>query len=169
MFKSLQKCFATIRRKIERVSRLNGAVVAVTASEAAQLSLRVLAIQEGWRILFARTLESALQLRDASSIVVILYDQNLPNADWRTSLSALVQSSKPVFFILLCPVPQDRVWRSVLDGGGFAVSRWPVGADHVTAIVNEAFALAAAVDECPAALDSRPLDISERRPQTHSR
>src|SRR5215467_11082297 len=115
MFNAFRKCFGTLRRKIERAGSLDCTIVAVTTSESAQVNLRVLSIQEGWQISFARTLEAALQHRDASRIAVIVYDRNLPGADWRKSLSALVQSPRPVFFVLLSCAPETRLRRTVID------------------------------------------------------
>jgi|SRR5579872_3717232 len=154
MFNAFRRCFSTLRRTIERAGSLDCTVVAVTASEPAQVNLRVLSIQEGWRISFARTLDDAMQHRDATRIAVIVFDQDLPGADWRKSLSVLVQSPKPVFFVLLSPAPEKRILRTVLDCGGFDVSPWPLDCDHLAGIVNGAFAIAAAIDKPLAARDS---------------
>ncbi|SRR5258708_5630870 len=146
MFKTLLGRLETLWHKIERAGADERTVIAVTTSSAVQLDLRIFSIQERWHILFARTLDAALQLRQRNKVTVVLYDRELPDVDWRKGLPALVNSVNPVFFILLSPVVDRRVWRTVLDYGGYDVARMPLDRERLAPIVNGAFAVVSTVD-----------------------
>jgi FixJ family two-component response regulator len=146
MFKTLLGRLETLWHKIEQIGVNERTVILVTTSSAVQLELRVLSIQEGWHILFARTLETALQYTTLEKGAVVLYDRDLPGVDWRKAQCALVDSVNPVFFILLSPGADRRLWRTVLDDGGYDVARMPLDRERLAPVVNGAFAVTSAVD-----------------------
>jgi DNA-binding NarL/FixJ family response regulator len=146
MFKTLLGRLETLWHKIEQIGVSDRIVILVTASSLVQLQLRVLSIQEGWHILFARTVETALQYTSFKKGAVVLYDHDLPGVDWRKAQCALVDSANPVFFILLSPEADRRLWRTVLDYGGYGVGRLPLDQENLAPVVNGAFAVASTVD-----------------------
>jgi hypothetical protein len=73
MFKNLLGCFETLWHKIAN----KRTVILVTAPSSVQLQLRILSIQERWHILFARTLEAALQHTSLNKGVVVLYESRI--------------------------------------------------------------------------------------------
>jgi hypothetical protein len=66
MFKTPLVRLEKFWHKIEQGGTSERTVIAVTASSV-QLELRILSIQERWHILFARTLETALQSTPGNS------------------------------------------------------------------------------------------------------
>ena len=146
MFKALLDRIETLWRKIEHMGANERTVIAVTASPSLQLELRIFSIQERWHILFARTLETALQYTSFNKGAVILYDRELAGVDWRKGQCALVESVNPVFFILLSPGADRRLWRTVLDYGGYDVARMPLDRENLAPMVNGAFAVVSTVD-----------------------
>lgn len=60
-------------------------------------SLRVLSLEQGWRILFADCLEDGLRLQRLNKVWILVYDRDLPGVDWRQGLRTLLTSLKPFF------------------------------------------------------------------------
>jgi DNA-binding response OmpR family regulator len=146
MFRTLLGRLETLWHKIEQTGANERTVIAVTASPSVQLQLRVFSIQERWHILFARTLETALQYTSFNKHAVVLYDRELPGVDWRKGQCAVVKSVNPVFFILLSPGADRRLWKTVLDYGGYDVARMPLDRENLAPLVNGAFAVVSTVD-----------------------
>ena len=145
MFKNILGQIGALWRQIEQAGADERVVLAVTTFSSVQMDLRVFSIQEGWRILFAKSLEAALKLSKLHKVTIVIYDLDLPDVEWRKGLRSFV-NGYPVFFILLSPVVNQRLWKAVLDNGGYDVVRRPVERESLVPLVNGAFALASSVD-----------------------
>lgn len=146
MFKNIFGQIGALWRQLEQAAAFEGrTVLLVTTSSSVQIDMRVFSIQEGWRILFARSLSGARHIIKLHKVTVVIYDRELPDAEWCKGLRSLVEAD-PVFFILLSPVVDRRLWKAVLDNGGYDVARKPLDRDGVVPLVNGAFALANSVE-----------------------
>lgn len=135
----------TLRRGWKRFAERQ-TVLAVTEDDRCRMSLRVLALQEGWRVLFARSVEDALRLGDGLDRYVLVYDRDLAGAGWRHGLRRMLDWSLGAFAILLAPSPDQRLRLEVLECGGYDVAGTPLDGGSFADLVNGAFALASAVD-----------------------
>lgn len=146
MFKNILNRLGALRRQIERVGiPSERTVLLVTMSSLMQTDLRILSIQEGWHILFARSVDAALYLSTVHKIAVVIYDQELPGANWRDALRSLVDAA-PVCFILLSSFVDRRFWKTVLDIGGYDVAQKPLNARSLVPLVNGALELTNSVE-----------------------
>jgi len=146
MFRNIFGQLGALWRQLEQVAAFEGrTVLLVTTSSSVQIELRVFSIQEGWRILYARSLEGALHVSKLNRVTVVIYDRDLPDVEWRKGLRSLVDGD-PVFFILLSSVVDQRLWKTVLDNGGYDVARKPVERESLVPLVSGAFALASSVE-----------------------
>ena len=144
MLTNILERLGALWRQLEQAGAANErAVLVLTTFSSLQLELRVLAIEEGWRILFAQTLPDAIELGRMHGIAVILYDRDLPGVDWQTGLRSLA-GIHAAFFILLSRVVDRRLWKAVLDRGGYDVARAPLDRDNLALLINGAFTLAKA-------------------------
>ena len=117
-------------------------MLAITNSPRIQMDLRVLAIQERWHMIFAQDLATGLLLARLQKTVVVMYDDETADADWHAASRGFSDYGIPVFFVLLATVPDRRLWRSVLDRGGFDVAHRRVERRKLAPIINSAFDLA---------------------------
>lgn len=146
MFKNIFEQLGTLWRQFEQVTAFEGrTVLLLTTSLSLQTEWRVLSIQEGWHIVFARSLEAALRLSKLRRVTVVIYDRDTADAEWRKGVRCLVKDD-PVFFILLSSVVDRRLWETVIDNGGYDIARKPLDRESLVSSVNGAFALASSVD-----------------------
>lgn len=141
-----------LRRRWEHLTQEHTTVLAVTRNPVCKMSLRVVALEQGWRILFAESIEDALRLQILNRICVLVYDRDLPGVEWRAALRCLLGSSAPLFPIVLSGALQARLRSEVLRCGGYDVARKPLEPRCFVALVRGALALAASID----ALETRP-------------
>jgi DNA-binding response OmpR family regulator len=121
-------------------------VLALTTNSSCRSTLRVLALQEGWRILFADSLEEGVRLQGLNRAGIFVYDQNLPGVEWRQGLSTMVASHRSVFPIVMTDSPSSGLKREVLEYGGFDLARSPLEPECFVALVRGARALARSID-----------------------
>jgi DNA-binding response OmpR family regulator len=121
-------------------------ILAVTNNFSCRSSLRVLSIEEGWRILFADSLEDGLRLQNHNRVGVLVYDRDLPGVDWRHGLRTLLSSQETLFPIVISNVLNPRLRSEVLDYGGFDLAQNPLDPRYFAALVNGAWALAKSID-----------------------
>lgn len=133
-------------RRFEQASSPERTVLAVTPFSSEQVAVRLFGIQERWRVLYASTLERAIELRQQEMISVILYDRDLPGVDWPQAVRALLSCSEPACLILLSGVVDKRLWQSVLQYGGYDVARKPLERATLVPLVNGACLLASRID-----------------------
>ena len=137
----------SLLRKWEHFTSENRTVLAVTQDERCRMTLRVLSIEEGWRMLFAQSVEDALRLCSGRRPCVLLYDLDLPVADWQARVRWLLASEQPMFPIVLTEAPGAPLREEVVNCGGYDVARKPLEPEHLVSLVNGALALAESIDE----------------------
>lgn len=127
--------------QLRRLAESRRTVLVVTCSSSVQLDLQILSIRERWRIRFARTVDGAVRLQRANGIPLVLYDGELPGAGWPRAFSILRAGAQPPLLCLLSPTVDRRLWKSVLDNGGFDVIEIPVRCERLAPFVNGALDL----------------------------
>jgi DNA-binding response OmpR family regulator len=148
MLRNLVLRIGALWRQLEHVAE-ERSILAVMRVSSSQDDLRVCAIQEGWRVLFATSVERAIHIRQTNRIDVVLYDCDVAEADWRQDLFTLLNCAEPVFAIAITPVVSAQKSLDVLDSGGYALTAKPLQRQSLVALVNGALQLVDAIDSCP--------------------
>jgi CheY-like chemotaxis protein len=157
MFGRLLARIENIWQRLGQAAAERPGVLAMTLSPGSCNDLRIFAIEEGWKLRFANTLETAVQACQMSRVCVVLYDHDLPGMEWRKTFHSMLRAARPVSFILLSADVTSRLRKSVLDAGGFDLARKPLERckplerEAIVGLVNGALALAADIDSCTAA------------------
>jgi DNA-binding response OmpR family regulator len=135
-----------LRRQLDDFTSESRAILAVTSNFTVKSSLRVLSLEQGWRILFADCLEEGLRLQRMNKVWILVYDCSLPDVEWRYGLCALLTSNRILFPIVLSDVLSCQLRSEVLHCGGYDVARNPLDRKCFAALVNSALALARSID-----------------------
>lgn len=135
-----------LRRQLDSRAPMCTNVLAVTEDLNCRMSLRVLALEQGWRVMFADCLEDGLRLERLNSVSILVYDCGLSGVEWRHGLRTLLESHGAIFPIVMSDVLSPRLRLEVLECGGYDIARNPLDPKHLTALVNGALALAKSVD-----------------------
>jgi len=138
-----------LRRQWDDFAFSNRTILAVTTNASFQMSLRVLSLEQGWRIQFASCLEDGLRLQRLNRAGILVYDRDLPGIEWRRGLRALLRSTNPSFPIVVSDTSNPRLRSEVLRCGGYDVAQNPLDPKYFAALVNSAFALAKSIDSEP--------------------
>jgi CheY-like chemotaxis protein len=126
MLKNFKCHLEHLWRQLEKVATSQRNVLAAPPAFSRRADFRVFAIEQRWQICFASTLERAVDIRQRQKIDVVIYDRDLPDADWRRALPRISNCAGPVIVIVLSYNTDVAAGRLVLDCGGFAVARKPV-------------------------------------------
>jgi DNA-binding NtrC family response regulator len=90
-----------------------------------------------WRLKYAADLPTALmRLRD-QSFEVVLYDQDLPNQNWRMAVTSLSTIAPWSSIVLLSPRGHPELWNEVIRRGGHDILCKPIseeGAESALAL-----------------------------------
>ncbi len=149
MLRNLIQRIGTLWRQLEQLGTQERSILAVMSASSGQDDLRVFSIQEGWRVLFATTLESAIRIRQMNRMIrVILYDCDLLEGEWREGLVALLNCAEPVFVIVLSHLATPSLWLAALESGGYAVTGKPLDRPSLAALVKSALQLEDSIDSC---------------------
>jgi FixJ family two-component response regulator len=93
-----------------------------------------------WELNYACDLPVALKdLRDRRFDVVI-YDQDMPNEDWRLAVTSLAHTAPLSSILLLSPVRQPELWNEVIRRGGHDMLSKPISDESVESAVALAMA-----------------------------
>jgi DNA-binding NtrC family response regulator len=147
MVNRLLKRSHRLSRKWKRFTAQSRTVLAVTQDDHCRMSLRVLSIEEGWRILFAQSIDDALRLCSGGGSCVLIYDNDAPGADWRGALCRLLASKQPMFPIVIRAARSARLRSDVVNCGGYDVAQKPLDLCHFTELVKGAFEMAESIDD----------------------
>lgn len=101
-------------------------ILAVSISIDDRLLLGQLAEQHNWDLRFTQSPRDAFTLADQSHFEIILCDHNQPGYPWREVMDRLAASSPRSCILLVSPRGDDRLWRSVLQHGGYDVLLRPL-------------------------------------------
>jgi DNA-binding response OmpR family regulator len=145
-----RECAGALWLRWEQFASESKTILAVTNNFSCRSTLRVLSIEEGWRILFADSLEDGLRLQNQNRVGVLVYDRNLSGVDWKQGLRTLLSSDEAVFPIVISDVLTPRLRSEVLYCGGFDLARNPLEPKDFAALVNGAWALAKSIDSLEA-------------------
>jgi DNA-binding response OmpR family regulator len=148
MLRNLVLRIEALWRQLEQVGTHERIILAVMPASSCQDDLRVFSIQEGWRVLFATTVESAVRIRQNNRVGIVLYDLDLADGDWRKGLVTLLNCAEPVFGIVLSSVVSPPLSLAVIDSGCYAVMGKPVDRQSLVALVNGALQLEDSIDSC---------------------
>ncbi|HSR07473.1 MAG TPA: hypothetical protein VLM42_10000 [Bryobacteraceae bacterium] len=88
--------------------------------------LRCLAQQHKWDLRLTQSPRDAFYLASQSHFEIILCDRNQPGYPWREVMDRLAKCSPRSCILLVSPVSNDALWRSVLQHGGYDVLRRPL-------------------------------------------
>lgn len=121
-------------------------MLAVTRNYRCKASIRILSLEEGWRIRFAESLEDGLRVQQQDRISVLIYDRELPGVDWQHGLRTLLSLDEPVFPIVISEVLNKRLRLEVLNCGGYDLAPSPLEPETFATLVNGALALAASIE-----------------------
>jgi len=90
------------------------------------VSLRWLAEQHNWELRLTQSPRDAFHLASQSHFEIILCDRNQPGYPWREVMDRLAACSPRSCILLVSPVSDDHLWRSVLQHGGYDVLLRPL-------------------------------------------
>ena len=111
-------------------------VLAILASQVDRAQLESIFEKAGWRIVFADSIdETAVQ-----PMPIVLYDRDLPGADWRQAIQQLAGSQHPRKVILASFVADDYLWEEVIHCGGYDILPKPFRESEVRHIIQFAWA-----------------------------
>ena len=91
---------------------------------------------------FATNLPLALDNLHAHRFDVVIYDQDVPQEDWRTALPALAEASPRSSILLLSTLRQPDLWHEVIRRGGHDMLIKPVTEEAAESTVALAVARA---------------------------
>ncbi|HWY46132.1 MAG TPA: hypothetical protein VNX70_02030 [Bryobacteraceae bacterium] len=147
MLRNLVSRIGALWRQLEQMTE-ERSILAVMQISSGQDDLRLCGIQEGWRVLFATTVERAVHIRQTNRVDVVLYDCDVAEADWRRGLVTLLNSGEPVFAIVLSRVVNASLSLDVLENGGYAVAQKPLERHSLVGLVNGALQMEDAINSC---------------------
>jgi DNA-binding response OmpR family regulator len=148
VLRNLVECVGVLWRQLQQVGAEERSILAVMPAFSDQNNLRVWSIEEGWSVLFATSVESAVRIRQANRISVLLYDCDPPEINWRKDMVRLLNCAEPVFAIALSRVVNARFCLAVLESGGYAVVGKPLDRQSLVGLVNGALRLEDSIDSC---------------------
>ncbi len=142
----LREQTGALSRRWEQWARARRTLLAVTRDARCKSSLRTFSLEQGWRILFAETLEDAIRLQTLERICVLIYDRQLPGIEWRRGLRTLLASDEPMLPIVIADELSASLRSDVLSYGGYDLARNPLEPECFVPLVNGAFALTESID-----------------------
>jgi DNA-binding NarL/FixJ family response regulator len=101
-------------------------ILALSISIDDSVLLRCLARQHKWDLRLTQSPRDAFHLASQSHFEIILCDRNQPGYPWREAMDRLATSSPRSCILLVSPVSDDDLWRSVLQHGGYDVLLRPL-------------------------------------------
>ncbi len=93
-----------------------------------------------WRVVPVRSCEEAMAAVRHYSAPVVIYDREVPGADWREHVRNMRASAHPVCLILVSRVADAYLWDAVIECGGFDVITKPFRREQVLRALEFAFA-----------------------------
>jgi DNA-binding response OmpR family regulator len=112
-------------------------ILALSMSIDDRLLLGPLAEQHNWDLRFTQSPREAFVFASQSYFEIILCDRNEPGYPWREVMDRLAACSPRSCILLVSPRGDDRLWRSVLQHGGYDVLLRPLH-EHSTLHAIEA-------------------------------
>ena len=149
MLRNLARYVGVLWRQLQQVGTEERNILAVMPALSGQDNVRVWSIQRGLECAVRTTsVESAVRIRQANRIGVVLYDCDLPEINWRKGMVTLLNCAEPVFAIAISRVVNARFCLAVLESGGYAVIGKPLDRQRLVGLVNGALRLEDSIDSC---------------------
>ena len=113
-------------------------VLAMTASGSDDALLREILAGPSWELRLSNDLEDAIAFLDSRAAAIVLFDRDLPGANWRATVRRLASEHSRV--ILASFVADDYLWEEVIHCGGYDVLAKPLREDEVIHMIQFAWA-----------------------------
>jgi len=111
-------------------------VLAILTSHTDRAQLESIFEKAGWRIAFA----DAIQEAAPQPMPIVLYDRDLPGADWRQAIQQLAGTRHHSKVILASFVADDYLWEEVIHFGGYDILPKPFRESEVLHTMQFAWA-----------------------------
>ncbi|MCL4402044.1 MAG: response regulator, partial [Acidobacteria bacterium] len=98
-----------------------GPLLAIAPADAERRSLEDTVVKAGWNFVAVDKWPDGLKLLNTRAFPVVLYDRDLPGADWRAAIRAIISSRNPACVILASRVADTYLWEEVIQHGGFDI------------------------------------------------
>ena|SRR5581483_7839635 len=147
MLKDVRQYFFVLRRKIQRLGRQQRSILAITVAPALQTQLHIFSVHERWKFMLAKSVADARLLMRVQKVSVIIYDREGTDAEWTQAIRLFRGCPDPPLFILLTGSADRRIWKSLLDCGGYDMALKPVDRQSLARLLNGAVELDACVEE----------------------
>jgi DNA-binding NtrC family response regulator len=135
-------------------------VVGLVADHNDRRLLANLSFDNGWIMHFVDSSAEAQAASARLRVPVILYDRDLPSADWRDIVSLLASSSRPTCVILISRVADDHLWEEVIRRGGYEVLSKPLRPEEVVRMIKLAWSFWNSMMKMPAYAGKRSASNS---------
>ncbi len=135
-------------------------VVGLVADDNDRRLLANLSFDNGWIMHFVDSSAEAQAASARLRVPVILYDRDLPSADWRDIVSLLASSSLPTCVILISRVADDHLWEEVIRRGGYEVLSKPLRPEEVVRMIKLAWSFWNSMMKMPAYAGKRSASNS---------
>ena len=112
-----------------RDSRLPG-VLAITSDDRLFYLILSASIDLSWKITRARTIERAFELCSSQPAPVIIYDECLPDVDWRDALPVVTGFPEHPAVLLAVSEVNEEIWHGVLKCRGYDAVRRSAGSEE---------------------------------------
>ena len=109
-------------------------VVAILAPQTDRTQLESIFERAGWQIAFADGLDAT------QHVPIVLYDRDLPGADWRQVIQQLAGNRHSRKVILASFVADDYLWEEVIHYGGYDILPKPFRESEVRHVIQFAWA-----------------------------
>lgn len=132
-------------------------VVAIVVSEEDR---NVLAGVSGMELLdlhFAESCEEAFRVANQLTAPVILFDRDLPGAEWRTAVGGLAALPQRACVILMSGVVDDYLRQELVRRGGYEILPKPLRADNVLRVIKLALSYWTSAASTGAAKSALPV------------
>jgi FixJ family two-component response regulator len=112
------------------------AVLAILTSQSDRTQLESIFEKAGWQIAFSNSIDETT----TEPVPIVIYDRDLPGADWRQAIQQLSASQRARKVILASFVADDYLWEEVIHFGGYDILPKPFRESEVRHVVQFAWA-----------------------------
>lgn len=111
-------------------------VVAAVVSEQDRHVLASVSGQEVLEVHFVESCDEACAVAKHLIAPVILFDRDLPGAEWRTAVKSLAASPHRACVVLMSGVVDDYLRQELIRRGGYEVLSKPLRADNILRVIK---------------------------------
>jgi DNA-binding NtrC family response regulator len=106
-------------------------VLAITTDLGFYSSVANAANAFGWRTEWARSIKRGFERCASGTIPIIIYDRDLPNADWRRVVGHLSAVASDARILVAAREIDEDLWQTVLRRRGYDVLAKSAGSEHM--------------------------------------